>query len=332
MATLAEFNPMSSVPKLEIDGTNWVMFSTRLRIALQDKDVYGHLDGSAKKPDATTEPDEYAAWLKKENQAFNLLTQKLHDTTLTKLLALKSVAEWWATVTKEFTVKSSHVVAAMQATFDKLKCADNGNVRTHLDKLRLKHEELIRVGVSIPADQYSTRIIGSLPEHYQKHLATVEASAQAAAQAAAAMTSSTTVTSTPFSVSPDLLISLATEEYDRIMALNGTRGRSKEDTGVALSAVGKSASRSGQSSSCGRGGSLPSKPCGVCWNCGGVGHVQSKCPSPKQSGGDGAGKGKDEKKNNNGGGSSGSANAAITEDDGVWSVLEAGDLFADSAT
>jgi hypothetical protein len=50
MATLAEFNPMSSVPKLEIDGTNWVMFSTRLRIALQDKDVYGHLDGSVQEP------------------------------------------------------------------------------------------------------------------------------------------------------------------------------------------------------------------------------------------------------------------------------------------
>ena len=44
------------------------------------------------------------------------------------------------------------------------------------------------------------------------------------------------------------------------------------------------------------------------------------------SGGDGAAKGKDKKKE---GGSSGSANAAIAEDDGVWSVFEPADLFDD---
>ena len=113
MTTVAELNPVSNVPKLEVDGTNWVMFSTRLRIALTDKDVYGHLDGTSAKPDQTTDPDDYAAWLKKENQALNLLTQKLHDTTLTKVLSLNSAAKWWTTITHKFTIKSSHIVAAM---------------------------------------------------------------------------------------------------------------------------------------------------------------------------------------------------------------------------
>src|SRR6202041_2438474 len=91
----------------------------------------------------------------------------------------------------EFTIKSSHVVAAMRAAFEKLKCADNGNVRTHLDKLRAKYEDLIRVGVTLPADQWCTRIIGSLPEHYQKHLATIEGAARAAALATATATPGT---------------------------------------------------------------------------------------------------------------------------------------------
>jgi hypothetical protein len=43
-----------------------------------------------------------------------------------------------------------------------------------------------------------------------------------------------------------------------------------------------------------------------------------KCPSPKTSGGDNTGKGKDEKKNTGFGGAPGSsANAAIAEEDGV---------------
>jgi hypothetical protein len=182
MTTVAKLNPMSNVPKLEVDGTNWVMFSTCLRIALMDKDIYGHLDGTSAKPDQTTDLDNYAAWLKKENQALNLLTQKLHDTTLTKVLSLNSAAKWWTVITHEFTVKSSHIVAAMRTSFNKMKCTDNGNIRTHLDKLRAKYEDLICVGVTVPQDQWATRIIGSLPEHYQKHLATIEAAARAAAQ------------------------------------------------------------------------------------------------------------------------------------------------------
>jgi hypothetical protein len=83
----------------------------------------------------------------------------------------------WTSLITKFTVKSSHVVATMHASFDSLKCADNGNVRTHLDKLHFKHEELIGIGITIPPEQYATCIIGSLPTHYQRHLATIEASA-----------------------------------------------------------------------------------------------------------------------------------------------------------
>jgi hypothetical protein len=339
MTTIAELNPVSNVPKLEVDGTNWVMFSTRLRIALNDKDVYGHLDGTSVKPDPDADAEGYSAWLKKENQALNLLTQKLHDSTLTKLLSLSSAAEWWTAVTKEFTVKSSHVVAAMRTAFEKMKCADGGNIRTHLDKLRAKHEDLIRVGVTIPLDQWSTRIIGSLPEQYQKHLATIEAAARAAALATTALAQATTPAVTPtvstFSVSPDLLMALAIEEYDRIIA-GGTRGKAKDsDTGVALSATNSGNNRSQLNANHGRGKpnqsqSKEPRPRGVCWNCGGKGHVQSQCPSPKMSGGDGAAKGKDEKKKD--GGAGGSANAAISEDDGVWSVFEPADLFADDSS
>ena len=324
MSTVAELNPVSNVPKLEVDGTNWVMFSTRLRIALTDKDVYGQLDGTSAKPDKTTDPDDYAAWLKKENQALNLLTQKLHDTTLTKVLSLDSAAKWWTAITNEFTVKSSHVVAAMRTSFDKMKCADNGNIRTHLDKLRAKYEDLIRVGVTVPQDQWATRIIGSLPEHYQKHLATIEAAARAAALATAKPAAGTTPTST-FSVSPDLLVSLAIEEYDRIAAGGTARGKGREDTGVALSAANSGSNRGQSSANRGRGKpnqSKNSRPRGVCWNCGGKGHVKSNCPSPDMSGGEGSAKGKDKK---DGGG--GAANAAIAEEDGVWSVFEAADLL-----
>jgi hypothetical protein len=57
MTSVAELQSLSSVPKLEINGSNWVIFQTRLKWALEDKQVFGHLDGTAIKP-ADTEDDE----------------------------------------------------------------------------------------------------------------------------------------------------------------------------------------------------------------------------------------------------------------------------------
>ena len=150
----------------------------------------------------------------------------------------------WTAVTQEFTTKSSHIVAAMHASFNSLKCADNGNICTHLDRLCFKYEELVGIGVTVSSMDYATRIIGSLPTHYQHHLSTIEASVRASALA------TTTAQATPkqtFSISPDLLIQLAMEEFDRLQSTSGQRVCKvpKTDTGVALAAFGNSNSSGG---------------------------------------------------------------------------------------
>jgi hypothetical protein len=243
MTSVSDLQVLSSVPKLETNGSNCIIFSVRLKWALQEKKVYGHLDGTASKPADTAPADEQTTWLDNEAKARHLLAQKLHDSTLTKLLHLTTVAAMWTSLSTEFTVKSSHIVAAMRTAFDSLKCADNGNVYTHLDKLRFKYEELVGVGVTIPTEQYATQIIGSLLIFYQCHLSTIEASARvsafANATAAAATQPSTATQSTTksaFSIAPELLMQLAVEEYDRIQAGNTNRQSKapKDDTGIAL--------------------------------------------------------------------------------------------------
>jgi len=166
-----------------------------------------------------------------------------------------------------------------------------------LDKLRFKYEELVGIGVTISSTEYATCIIGSLPSHYQHHLSTIEASARASALATSAIQATaenSQISTTTFSISPELLIQLATEEYDRIQSAPSHRGPKtfKADTGVALSAQGTTSS--------GRGGKTPQKPrlarngkpFGTCWNCGGKGHLSKDCPSPSQGALSSAEKGK----------------------------------------
>ena len=79
--SLSEFS--TAVEKLDEDGANWVMFKRRFMIAVGQKDVEGHFDGSEKKPvlseGASSEVKrafeaDLKQWTKKEKLALYLLT------------------------------------------------------------------------------------------------------------------------------------------------------------------------------------------------------------------------------------------------------------------
>ncbi|PBK64763.1 hypothetical protein ARMSODRAFT_892434, partial [Armillaria solidipes] len=184
MSTItANFTVLSNVPKLDVSGTNWLIFHYRFEIAVESKGVWGHFNGSEPSPPGPQQGDDAATaaaataevteWKKKEKEARHYLVQKLEDSTLTELLCHATVERMWNALTEKFTALSTHIIADMQARFDNMKCPNNGNVRTHLTSLRMKYEELCAVGMVLTDNQYATRIIGSLPYYYQRYLSTV---------------------------------------------------------------------------------------------------------------------------------------------------------------
>jgi hypothetical protein len=82
---------VTAVEKLDTSGNNWVTFQRRFVIAVKQKRVFGHFDGTATKPTVsdpptTVETVALAAWQEKEDTAMYLLSQKLADSTLTKYM------------------------------------------------------------------------------------------------------------------------------------------------------------------------------------------------------------------------------------------------------
>ncbi|KAK0438535.1 uncharacterized protein EV420DRAFT_1486649 [Desarmillaria tabescens] len=102
MSTItADFTVLLNVLKLDVSGTNCLIFHYCFEIAVESKGVWGHFDGSEPSPPGPQQGDNAAAaaaataevveWKKKEKEARHYLVQKLEDSTLTELLCHATV-------------------------------------------------------------------------------------------------------------------------------------------------------------------------------------------------------------------------------------------------
>jgi len=294
----------STVPKLDATGINWAIFSVRFQDAVEAKGFWDHFDGTSACPTLSTTPtaDETAAkkqWEKDERSAKSLLTQKIPDSTLMRVHSKTSVKEQWDAIVKEYTDKGAYAQTELRTKFLESRCPDKGNIREFLEGLRVKKEELARVGVTIDDKDYLSTIVASLPFALSNF---------ASSQLTAARMYSSTKT-----IDPDLLISLLVEESDRQRAQYARRKfGSKGKEGEKDEALGVTPDK----------GRKPRKDV-ECWNCGGKGHFRHQCKKPKKQTESKKGESKtEEPKKPEQSKSDGRANAAESDSDsegeGAW--------------
>lgn len=104
-----------------------------------------------------------------------------------------------------------------------MKCAENGNVHTHLDEMLAMHENLTTIGVGIDDTELVSIIVRSLPNTYQNFIAPVANSAHMSG-----------VTLTPTS-----LVLYVHQEYDQIVSCGGPTEEDTEDVATKAEANGK---------------------------------------------------------------------------------------------
>jgi hypothetical protein len=311
----------SNVPKLDIKGTNWAIFSLRFQIAVEAKELWDHFDGTNQSPVGTPttssggatvatppDPDALAKWQKSEKLARNLLAQRIPDSTVLRVRNLSDVATMWAEIVREYTQKGTYAQTDLRAKFLESKCPIGGDIRQFLDDLRTKRDELSAVGVQIEEKDYRSTIIQSLPHHLASF---------ASGQLATASLYSTSKT-----IDPDILISMIIEESERrtrkdARPLRSNAGARAHGTDEAMSATdssfrGRGGSR-GNSRGSYRGGRSTGRQRPPCWNCGSREHFKAKCPEPDKSIG----------------ATQGSAHAVAdtdSDDDGIFAVDESSEL------
>ena len=301
-ASLSDF--ISTVEKLDTSGSNWVIFQSRFMIAISQKDVEDHFDGSSPKPvlsdNATDEAKEEFAkalktWKKKEALALYLLTQKLPDSTFAKYMRKTSVAQMWSTLVAEYSKKSILMKANLHAEFMAMRYEKGADLRIEFDRVHMKYEMLLNVGIEITENDYQSLVLNFVPGEISGHLANVSAGFKAWTMFSTASESK----AAEHILDAEALMQFAIEEWDRRAPMRKAREKSKDTSnGTALAMVSseKPGAKTGGDDKKKRFGKR-----GECWNCGDKGHKRDTCPKSKNS----------------------NANAAIDEDDvdGIWVAI-----------
>ena len=269
MAAAVTENPsitIPNVPRLEPSGSNWAIFSLRFQEAMEANRKWGHFDGSSTRPaaaDPNKPTDEEKAtqvdWDQNEMVAKYLLTQHMPDSAAVRLRPIALVADRWAKVKTEYSVKSQYAEVDLLTAFSEMRCSSVSEVWTFLGQMRVKREELAAVGVEVTGKEYQSAILKSIPEEMSKF--------------ASGLLTSTRMFAPGMKVDPDILIDNISEEADRLTARR-KRDKSAKGRGQQGGAQDKALAATGE------GGRRKRK--GKCHNCGKLGHWARECRSQKK--------------------------------------------------
>jgi hypothetical protein len=288
-----------------------------------------------------------AAWQKKERLDRYLLIQKLPDSMYAKYVRKATVAEMWEAIVTEFTHKSMYMQSNLQQEFMSMRAQKGVDLHSEFDRVRVKYETLLNVGIEISENDYRSLIINFVPPELSSVLAQMSMNMK---QVTTSLLKAKVIASAAelkgklpsLVVDPEDLMQAALEEWDRREADKKSRQKGSTSTslGTALAAV--SSEKPGAKS--GGGNKRRGKP-GECWSCGEKGHKKNDCPNPKKdesgnkdsdkSGGNSnKGKGSSSGSGSNNNSSSNSnksssnkksnANAAVDDDEdtcGAWTAM-----------
>src|ERR1700678_4098222 len=307
----------AKISKLEADESNWVIFKDRFMFAAAAASLIDHIDGTGTVPSppvtrttdsgALTEIqqgalDEYAAellrWQSGEAIVRQAIASTISDSLFLEVRKRESAKEMWDAVRDQREKKSWMVTVDLRRKLQAEKCPESGDIRAHLVKLQIMREDLASMGGSISDEDFTSMILGSIPQSYNTYIAAITATSSLLNQ---------TLSSTN-------LIDVIRDEADRRTIKNPKSKKDEHDSAFVAN----------QCSDRGKKGGEGSKKAikGKCYNCKRVGHYAKDCWAP---GGGSEGKGpKQKEKRDKGKGKEVAAKAEDKKDvedaDGVWMV------------
>lgn len=181
--TMLSSNPSSIVmlPKLASDGSNWIIYKTRVSSAISAKGLNRFLTGTAQVPKdipkfETPTPDQEieveAALVLKDKyetsqaEARNIILSSIPDSLAFKVIKTTTAKEMWDVVCQEHEGKTDMFAIEIRRRLQNLKCGETDDIRLHFSTLNRMQEELASMGSPLSDEEFRNIICNSLPLSY----------------------------------------------------------------------------------------------------------------------------------------------------------------------
>ena len=182
------------IPKLEIDGLNWVIFKDHFAFAAAAADLKKHTDrtGTPLNPpiftwtgptpltsDQITEYEEYqgkqSKWLMGEAVIKQAIATMIPDSLFIEVHKEVMAHLMREAVQLKREEKAQMVMVDLRCKLQVEKCSEHGDICAHLDKLQTMCEDPASMGGSIADEYFTSIILGSIPPSYNTYIAAITA-------------------------------------------------------------------------------------------------------------------------------------------------------------
>jgi len=180
MAQEEHWTPIQ-VPKLSLDGSNWVVYCDRLKWAMQTNNFDNHAGEDSPLADylaagtigsVTTQ----AQWMKEENTIRLTLGSTLLDTTFNRIKATANVHDAWEILKWVFEEWSKALVTDIIRKFRNKRCNKDESIRSHFEYLANLCEQLTAIGKVVTDEDYTDMLLALLPASYDGAVLSISAS------------------------------------------------------------------------------------------------------------------------------------------------------------
>ena len=201
MDTTTPSSSFFNVPQLTEDGSNWIIYKGRLLTAVNARGstMRQYIDGTAKEPDplkadtaripqslngGTATSDEIKENLKEiqEYHYRNSLVKQQIFSTITDEMYLRvqefdSTSRIWMELCAIHQDKTKLTQTDLWQHMHETRCQEEGDVKEHFGVLHRLKQSLAGMGVRVEDEDYTTILVGSLPESYRPTLSAISANA-----------------------------------------------------------------------------------------------------------------------------------------------------------
>jgi hypothetical protein len=235
------------LPKLAIDGSNWITFRDRLIWIMESQEWELHLtEGST--PAAYTAVGDVNGvtperrWRTEENAIKLLLGQALPDQIFNQIKSKRTIFTLWEELKSPYENRTEMITTDLGVKFQQIKLDPTKDPRDHFSKLLETREQLASMGKIYSDSEYRAILLTSLPSIYDQTISSLIAGYHASGNA----------------LESSAIIKMITEDYDRRIVRSG-----KADSGPdeAFAANGQRRDKSKVE----------------CYNCHKLGHYKSEC-------------------------------------------------------